>query len=62
MKFSQKNIENWRNWKMSFFLVGHFEKKNQNGRLKKTTFFKIANSQYFFVKISWIGPWVSRID
>ena len=25
MKFSQKNIENWRNWKMSFFLVGHFE-------------------------------------
>ena len=29
---------------------------------KKTEFFKIANSQYFFVKISWIGPWVSRID
>ena len=25
-------------------------------------FFKIANSQYFFVKIFWIGPWVSRID
>ena len=21
-----------------------------------------ANSQYFFMKISWIGPWVSRID
>ena len=33
-----------------------FEKKNQNGRLK------IANSQYFFVKISWIGSWISRID
>ena len=36
--------------------------KNQNGKLKKTAFFKIANSQKFFVKISQIGPWVSRID
>ena len=25
MKFSQKNIENWRFWKMTFFWVGHFE-------------------------------------
>ena len=25
MKFSRKNIENWRNWKMSLFLVGHFD-------------------------------------
>ena len=25
-------------------------------------FFKIANSQNLFVKISWIGPWVRRID
>ena len=25
MKFSWKNIENWRSWKMSFFWVGHFE-------------------------------------
>ena len=39
-----------------------FEKKIQNGRLKKTEFFKIANSQKNFVKISQIGPWVSRID
>ena len=38
------------------------KKKFQNGRLKKSAFFKIANSQCFFVKISWIGPWVSRID
>ena len=38
------------------------EKKNQNGWLKKSAFFKIANSQKFFVKISWIGPWVRRID
>jgi hypothetical protein len=34
----------------------------QNGQLKKTEFFKIAKSQKKFVKISWIGPWVSRID
>ena len=30
-------------------------KKIQNGRLKKTEFFKIANSQIFFVKITLIG-------
>ena len=39
-----------------------FEKKNQNGRLKKSSFFKITNSQNFFAKISHFGPWVSRID
>jgi hypothetical protein len=33
----------------------------QNGQLKKRSFFKIANSQYFLVKILWSGPWVSRI-
>ena len=38
------------------------KKKIQNGRLKKTTFFKIAKSQNFFARISQIGPWVSRID
>ena len=38
------------------------EKKFQNGRLKKSLFSKIANSQNFFAKISWIGPWVSRIE
>ena len=38
-----------------------FEKKFLNGELKKTEFFKIANFQNFFVKISWIGPWISRI-
>ena len=30
----------------------------QNGPLKKTEFFKIINSHYFFLKISWIGPWI----
>ena len=44
--------------KKKFFL----KKKIQNGRLKKMTFFKIANSQYFFLKILWIRCWVSRID
>ena len=38
------------------------EKKNHNGRLKKRSSSSSANSQYFFVKILWIGPWVSRID
>jgi hypothetical protein len=38
------------------------KKKNQNGRLKKRSFSSSANFIYFFVKISWIGPWVSRID
>ena len=45
--------------KKKFFF---FEKKIQNGRLKKSSFFKIANSQNFFAKISEIGPWVSRIE
>ena len=34
----------------------------QNGRLKKSSFFKIANSQKIFAKISQICPWVSRIE
>jgi hypothetical protein len=36
--------------------------QNQNGRLKKTEFFKIANSEKNIMKISWISLWVSRID
>ena len=38
-----------------------FEKKNPKWLTQKTEFFKIANSQYCFVKISWISPLVSRI-
>jgi hypothetical protein len=45
--------------KLIFFFL---EKKIQNGRLKKSLFSISANSQYFFAKISWIGPLVSRID
>ena len=29
---------------------------------QKTSFSSSTNSQYFFMKISWISPWVSRID
>ena len=36
-------------------------KKIQNGRLKKTEFFKNAIFQKKIAKISWIGPWVSSI-
>ena len=50
------------------FSLGKSKKKNffskkkiQNGRLKKTSFSSSANSQYFFMKISWIGPWISKI-
>ena len=39
-----------------------WKKKFQNGWLKNSEFFKTINSQYFFAKISGIGPWVSRIN
>ena len=42
--------------------MGMKQKKIQNGRLKKTEFFNIAKSWAISAKISWIGPWVSRID
>ena len=38
------------------------KQKNQNSWLKKTEIFNSPNSQYFFAKISGIGPWVSRIN
>ena len=44
-------------WVWSFFW-----KKKLNGRFKITEFFKTANSQYFFLKISVIGQWASRIN
>ena len=36
--------------------------KIQNGRLKKTEFFKSTNSQDFLTKTSGIGPWVNTIN
>jgi hypothetical protein len=35
---------------------------NSKWLTQKTEFFKTANSQICFVKISWIGPLDSRID
>ena len=40
-----------------------FEKKKKSKWLtRKSLFSSSANSQYFFAKISWIGPLVSKID
>ena len=41
---------------------GNEAKKNQNGQLKKNSFSSSTNSQYFFMKFLWFGPWVSIID
>ena len=35
--------------------------KPKTKKLNKSHFQGFVNSQYFFMKISWIGPWVSRI-
>ena len=52
-------IFQWNEAKKKFKMA---DLKIQNGRLKKNSFSSSANSQYFFMKFSWIGPWVSRID
>ena len=45
----------WFSWEWS-------KKKIQKGRLKKSSFFTIANSQNVFAKISQMGSWVGRIE
>ena len=35
--------------------------KPKTKKLNKSHFQGFVNSQYFFMKFSWIGPWVSRI-
>ena len=60
----EKSLLSYKCW---LIFVGMKTKKNskkkiQNGRLKKTEVFNSPNSQYFFRKISWIGPWVNRIN
>jgi hypothetical protein len=42
--------------------MGMKQKKNSKWRTQKAEFFKIANSQFFFVRISWIDSWVNRND
>ena len=49
-------------YKFGRIFMGMKQKKIQKGPLKKTEFFKIANSQTFFTKISQIGPLVKKID
>ena len=39
-----------------------FVQINSKWPTQKSEFFKIANSQYIFLKILWIGPWISRIN
>ena len=54
-------ICDWFSWgssKRNFFFE---KKKSKMAVFQKWPFFKIANSQNFFVKISQIRPWVSRI-
>ena len=46
--------------KQIFFFF--WKKKFKMAHSKKTSFSSSANSQYFFMKISWIGPWVGRIE
>ena len=36
--------------------------KQKTKKLNKSHFQGFANSQYFFMKFLWFGPWVSRID
>ena len=36
--------------------------KTQNPKQNKMSFSSSANTQYFFAKMSGIGPWVSKIN
>ena len=50
---TQEPLTSFHAIKQNFF-ISFFEKKVQNGPLKKTMFFKTVNSQYFFMKLSGI--------
>ena len=47
-----------RKQKIFFF----WKRKSKMADFKKSSFSSSANSQYFFLKISWIDPWVCKID
>jgi hypothetical protein len=55
----EKSLLSYKCW---LIFIGMKQKQIQNGRLKKTEIFNSPNTQYFFMKILWIGPRVSRID
>jgi len=48
-------------YKRAAFFTEMKQKKIQNGCLKKTSFSSSTNSQHFFMKLLWIGSWVSRL-
>ena len=69
--FCAGNYRNYQNFEKSlltnklwhvFMGMKHLKKKKSKWPTKKSLFPSSANSQYFFAKISWIGPLVSRID
>ena len=58
--FYHVNLD-WFSWEWSKKKIFFWKKKSKMAVFQKWPFFKIANSQNFFVKISQIRPWVSRI-
>ena len=58
--FYHVNLD-WFSWEWSKKKFFFWKKKSKMAVFQKWPFFKIANSQNFFVKISQIRPWVSRI-
>ena len=58
--FYHVNLD-WFSWEWSKKKFFFGKKKSKPDGFQSWPFFKIANSQNFFVKISQIRPWVSRI-
>ena len=58
MKLSRKNFENWWNWKINFFLVSHFEKKN----LKKIKKIKRNAILLKHVEVYWLARIFRNFD
>ena len=60
---NQGNHQNFEKSLLSYkpWLVFMRMKKKKLKKKNQRSFSSSANSQYFFMKISWIGPWVSRI-
>ena len=56
------NLRNWVPSILTHILRQIFMGMRQKNLTQKRSISSSANSQYFFPKISWIGPWVNRID
>ena len=59
--FYHVNLD-WFSWEWSKKKKKNLKKESKMAVFQKWPFFKIANSQKIFAKISQIGSWVSRID